>query len=60
MLTRYSPSADTLCLSIRALRLSGEEAPALSGSVCLLGLPGEIMWARDVCQGKLGLGSSDV
>lgn len=33
MLTRYSHSADTLCLSIRALRLSGEEAPANSGSL---------------------------
>lgn len=33
MPTQYSHSADTLCLSIRALRLSGEEAPALSGSV---------------------------
>ena len=27
MPTQYSRSADTLCLSIRALRLSGEEAP---------------------------------
>lgn len=32
MPTRYSHSADTLCLSIRALRLSGEEASAHSGS----------------------------
>lgn len=60
MLTRYRRSPDTLCLSIRALRLSGEEAPANSGLFCLLRLPGEIIWAGAVYRGKLGLRGSDV
>lgn len=41
MPTRYSHSADTLCLSIRALRLSGEEAPPHSGSLLS---PGAARW----------------
>lgn len=60
MPTRYSHSPDTLCLSIRAFRLSGEEHPANSGFFCLLRLPGEIMWAGAVYWGKLGLRGSDV
>lgn len=54
MPTRYSRSPDTLCLSIRALRLSGEETPANSGFFCLLRLPGEVMWAGAVYGGKAG------
>lgn len=60
MPTRYSHSPDTLCLSIRAFRLSGEEHPDNSGFFCLLRLPGEIMWAGAVYWGKLGLRGSDV
>lgn len=41
MPTQYSHSPDILCLSIRALRLSGEEAPANSGSFLS---PGAARW----------------
>lgn len=60
MPTRYSHSADILCLSIRALRLSGEEAPALSGS---FQSPGAARWNHvswSCAQRRAGLRSSDV
>lgn len=61
MPTQYSLSADTLCLSIRALRLSRGEAPALFGSILS---PGAARWSHEgwscVCRRKLGLGSREV
>lgn len=57
MPTWYSYSADILCLSSRALGLSGTEAPANSGLFCLLRLLREIVWAGAVYKRKMGLGS---
>ena len=61
MPTQYSHSADTLCLSIRALRLSRGKAPALLGSILS---PGAARWSHMgwscVCRRKLGLGSREV
>lgn len=57
MPTWYSYSADILCLSSRALGLSGTEAPANSGLFCLLRLLREIVWAGAVYKRKNGLGS---
>lgn len=61
MPTQYSHSADTLCLSVRALRLPSGEAPALFGPVLS---PGAARWRRVgwscVCRRKLGLGSREV
>ena len=63
MPTQYSLSADTLCLSIRALRLSRGEAPALFGSILS---PGAARWSHEgwrvTCAGEnwaCGAGRSD-